>query len=106
MPVRSIFTERYRVSPFHGRNGHLQKKNQVAILGCEGIEWIQSLNTAAGTQNLVFNGQEKPQLQSVVSLIRRPRPRNGYVLVIKTWDQISVDQDAARQVQLDKMTNL
>ncbi len=28
----------------------LQKKNQVEILGCEGIEWIQSLNTAAGTQ--------------------------------------------------------
>jgi hypothetical protein len=84
----------------------LQKKNQTEILGCEGIEWIQNLNTQNGTQVWSLSRQEKPELQSVLIDQATTPDRSAYVLVIRTWDQISVDQDAARQDQLDKMRNL
>jgi hypothetical protein len=84
----------------------LQKKNQTEILGCEGIEWIQNLNAQNGTQVWSLIRQEKPELQSVQINQAATPERPAYVLVIRTWDQISVDQDAARQDQLDKMRNL
>jgi hypothetical protein len=84
----------------------LQKKNQTEILGCEGIEWIRNLNAQSGTQVWSLSRQEKPELQSVLIDQAITPERPAYVLVIRTWDQISVDQDAARQDQLDKMRNL
>jgi hypothetical protein len=84
----------------------LQKKNQVEILGCEGIEWIQNLNAQNGTQVWSLSRQDKPELQSVLIDQASTPEKPAYVLVIRTWDQISVDQDAARQDQLDKMRNL
>jgi hypothetical protein len=84
----------------------LQKKNQAEILGCEGIEWIQNLNAHTGVEIWSLTRQEKPELQSVLVNKAATPERPAYVLVIRTWDQISVDQDAATQDQLDKMRNL
>jgi hypothetical protein len=84
----------------------LQKKNQTEILGCEGIEWIPNLNAPNGTQVWSLTRQEKHELQSVLINKAATSERPAYVLVIRTWDQISVDQDAATQDQLDKMRNL
>jgi hypothetical protein len=84
----------------------LQKKNQVEILGCEGIEWVQNPNAQNGTQVWSLSRQEKPELQSVLIDKATTPGKPAYVLVIRTWDQISVDQDAGHQDQLDKMRNL
>ena len=84
----------------------LQKKNQAEVLGCEGIEWIQNPNAQNGTQVWTLTRQEKPELQSVLINKAATFERPAYVLVIRTWDQISVDQDANTQDQLDKMRNL
>jgi len=84
----------------------LQKKNQTEILGCEGIEWIQNPNAQNATQIWSLTRQGKSELQSVLINQAATPERPSYVLVIRTWDQISVDQDAARQDQLDKMRNL
>jgi hypothetical protein len=84
----------------------LQKKNQTEILGCEGIEWIQNLNAQNAAQVWSLTRQGKPELQSVQVNQAATPERPAYVLVIRTWDQIPVDQDAARQDQLDKMRNL
>jgi hypothetical protein len=84
----------------------LQKKNQAEILGCEGIEWIQNLNAHNGAQVWSLSRQDKPELQSVLIDQAVTPERSAYVLVIRTWDKILVDQDAARQDQLDKMRNL
>jgi len=81
----------------------LQKKNQTEILGCEGIEWVQNPNAQNGTEVWSLTRQEKPELQSVLINQATMPDRPAYVLVIRTWDQISVDQDAARQDQLDKL---
>ena len=84
----------------------LQKKNQTEILGCEGIEWIQNSNALNGTQIWTLTRQEKSELQSVLINKAGTSERPAYVLVIRTWDQILVDQDAGKQDQLDKMRNL
>jgi hypothetical protein len=84
----------------------LQKKNQAEILGCEGIEWIQNPNAQNGAQVWSLTRQEKPELQSVLIDQAATHDKSAYVLVIRTWDQISVDQDAARQDQLDKLRNM
>jgi hypothetical protein len=84
----------------------LQKKNQTEILGCEGIEWIPNLNVPNGAQVWSLTRQEKPELQSVLINKAATSERPAYVLVIRTWDQIFVEQDAATQDQLDKMRNL
>jgi hypothetical protein len=84
----------------------LQKKNQAEILGCEGIEWIQNLNAHNGAEIWSLTRQEKPELQSVLINKAATPERPAYVLVIRTWDQILVDQDSATQDQLDKMRNL
>jgi hypothetical protein len=84
----------------------LQKKNQTEILGCEGIEWIRNPNVQNRAQVWFLSRQEKPELQSVLIDQGATPEKPAYVLVIRTWDQISVDQDAARQDQLDKMRNL
>jgi hypothetical protein len=75
-------------------------------LGCEGIEWIQNLNAHNGAQVWSLSRQDKPELQSVLIDQAVTPERSAYVLVIRTWDKILVDQDAARQDQLDKMRNL
>jgi hypothetical protein len=84
----------------------LQKKNQAEILGCEGIEWIQNLNAQNGAQIWTLARQEKSELQSVLVNKAAASERPAYVLVIRTWDQISVDQGGDHQDQLDKMNNL
>jgi hypothetical protein len=84
----------------------LQKKNQTEMLGCEGIEWIRNFNTQIGTEVWSLTRQERPELQSVQINQAATPERPAYVLVIRTWDQISVDKDAATQDQLDKMRNL
>jgi hypothetical protein len=84
----------------------LQKKNQTEILGCEGIEWIQNPNAHNGAQIWLLSRQEKPELQAVLVDQAATSEKPAYVLVIRTWDQILVDQDATRQDQLDKMRNL
>ena len=84
----------------------LQKKNQAEILGCEGIEWIQNLNAQNGAQIWTLTRQEKSELQSVLVNKAATSERPAYVLVIRTWDQISVDQGGDHQDQLDKMNNL
>jgi hypothetical protein len=68
-----------------------------------GLEWIQNLNAQNGTQVWSLSRQDKPELQSVLIDQASTPEKPAYVLVIRTWDQISVDQDAARQDQLDKM---
>jgi hypothetical protein len=84
----------------------LQKKNQTEILGCEGIEWIQNSNALNGTQIWTLTRQDKSELQSVLINKAGTSERPAYVLVIRTWDQISVDKDAGTQDKLDKMRNL
>jgi hypothetical protein len=84
----------------------LQKKNQAEILGCEGIEWIQNLNAQNGAQIWTLARQEKSELQSVLVNKAAASERPAYVLVIRTWDQISVDLGGDHQDQLDKMNNL
>jgi hypothetical protein len=84
----------------------LQKKNQTEILGCEGIEWVQNLNVPNGAQVWSLSRHENPELQSVLIDQAVTPEKPAYVLMIRTWDQIAVDQDATRQDQLDKMRNL
>jgi hypothetical protein len=84
----------------------LQKKNQTEILGCEGIEWIQVPNVLNEALICTLARQDKYELQSVLVNKAAISERPAYVLVIRTWDQISVDRDAATQDQLDKMRNL
>ena len=80
----------------------LQKKNQAELLGCEGIEWIPNPNAPTGAQIWSLTRQAKPELQTL--LIDQGTPqKSAYVLVIRTWDQIAVDQEAAKQDQLDKL---
>jgi hypothetical protein len=84
----------------------LQKKNQTEILGCEGIDWIQNPNAQSGRQVWSLSRHDKPELQSVLMDKATTSERPAYVLMIRTWDQILVDQDGARQDQLDKMRNM
>ena len=84
----------------------LQKKNQTEILGCEGIDWIQNPYAPNGRQVWSLSRHDKPELQSVLMDKPTTSQRPAYVLMIRTWDQILVDQDAARQDQLDKMRNM
>ena len=81
----------------------LQKKNQAEILGSEGIEWTQDFGPTA--QIWFLTRQEKPELQAVL-LNQGTEKTPAYVLVIRTWDQISVDKEAAKQDQLDKLKAL
>jgi hypothetical protein len=105
--VKSISYEKISGQTFSAEETDiLQKKNQTEILGCEGIEWIQNPNAQSGTQIWSLTRQEKPELQSVLINKAIAPERPTYILVIRTWDQISVDQDAATQDQLDKMRNL
>jgi hypothetical protein len=84
----------------------LQKKNQIEILGCEGLDWIQNLSDQNGTQVWSLSRHETPELQSVLINKAATSERPAYVLVIRTWDQILVDKDAATQDRLDNMRNL
>ena len=84
----------------------LQKKNQTEILGCEGIDWVQVPNVPNGIQAWSLTRHEKLELESVLVDKAAAPERPAYVLMIRTWDQISVDLDAGRQDQLDKMRNL
>jgi hypothetical protein len=83
----------------------LHKKNQAELLGCEGIEWIPNPNAPTGAQIWSLTRQDKPELQTL--LIDQGTPqKSAYVLAIRTWDQISVDREAAKQDQLDKLKGL
>ncbi|MBV8377599.1 MAG: hypothetical protein JO279_11420 [Verrucomicrobia bacterium] len=85
----------------------LQKKNQADILGWEGIEWLQTLsNPESGTQIWLLNRQGVTGFQSFITNQATSPDRPAYVFVIRTWDQISVDREAAMQDKLDKMRNL
>jgi hypothetical protein len=85
----------------------LQKKNQAELLGCEGIEWVANPNndTANGAQIWSLARQGTDQLQTVL-INKATFEKPDYVLVIRTWDQISVDREGAKQDQLDKLRNL
>ena len=104
--VKSIFYRKISGKTFSPDEADiLRKKNQAELLGCEGIEWIQNLNAPTGVEIWSLARQEKKELQAFV--INQGTTENvAYVLVIRTWDQIAVDQEAAKQDQLDKMRNL
>jgi len=84
----------------------LQKKNQTEILGCEGIDWVQNVNDSNGTEVWSLARHDKGELQSVLVNKAATAERPAFVLVIRTWDQILVDKDAATQDRLDNMRNL
>jgi hypothetical protein len=84
----------------------LQKKNQTEILGCDGIDWVQNFNVSSGTEVWSLARHDKGELQSVLVNKGTTAGKPAYVLVIRTWDQILVDQDAAKQDRLDNMRNL
>jgi hypothetical protein len=84
----------------------LQKKNQTEMLGCDGIDWVQNVNDSNGTQVWSLLRHDKGELQSVLVNKATTGDRPAYILVIRTWDQISVDRDAATQDRLDNLRNL
>jgi hypothetical protein len=83
----------------------LQKKNQAELLGCEGIEWIQNPAAPTGVQIWSLTRQDKPELQTLL-IDQGTSRKSAYVLVVRTWDQIAVDREAAKQDQLDKLKNM
>jgi hypothetical protein len=54
-----------------------------------------------GAQIWSLTRQDQPELQTV--LVDQGSKKSAYVLVIRTWDQISVDREAGKQDQLDKL---
>ena len=105
--VKSICYRKISGQTFSGEETDiLQKKNQAEILGCEGIEWIENPNVQNGTQIWTLTRQGRSELQSVLINKAATSERPAYVLVIRTWDQIAVDQDADKQDQLDKLRSL
>ena len=83
----------------------LQKKNQAELLGYEGIEWSSDSDSAATTRVWFLTRQDKPGLQSILTN-QGTAEEPGFVLIIRTWDQIAVDKEAAKQDQLDKLKSL
>jgi hypothetical protein len=84
----------------------LQKKNQTEILGCDGIDWVQNFKAPAGTEVWSLDRHYQGELQSVLVNTAATAQKPAYELVIRTFDQIMVDRDAATQDRLDNMRNL
>jgi hypothetical protein len=106
--VRAIFYRKDLGEKFLSEEiDYLQQKNQAELIGASGYEWITSTELTSERFPVFYvqwlYRQSTPLLQSI--LVPGTDKERSF-LEIRTWDQIAVDTEAAKQDKLQKLKGL